>query len=189
MNTKIWFASDLHLGHKNITKPVGWRPAGFEKYFLDAWFNVVGKDDIICILGDICFGTQAYYFDLMSKLPGEKVLVLGNHDKNKHSWYAKWGFRVTPFTETLILKHDYGNILLSHVPASEAVLVSRGDNRFQWLAQKHAKEMDNSSCILNIHGHTHGLAKEAHNTFDASLEVINYAPIELEQIIELKVRK
>lgn len=198
MKHKVWFASDLHLGHKLLSYPNHkdgtpreggpLRQPGYEEKFLKAWHDIVGKDDVICLLGDMAFSNVAYWFARMQELPGKKFLLLGNHDKNRLSWYEKWGFEeVVPFGTSQFIRYDLGNILLTHVPAFESVLTTY-DDRFKGLAKKHEKEFDGSSCILNIHGHTHGLAKENHKTFDVSLECIDYAPIELEQVIERKFK-
>ncbi len=186
----IWLASDLHLGHDKLHTPSpGYqhREVGFEEKFFEGANACIGKKDLLILLGDIAFNKQAYWFSRIKEIPGEKVLVMGNHDRNRVNWYYKWGFsNVIEFAKSTILKHWMGNILLSHIPASVSVLVSRGDDRFRGIASKHAREMEYSSCILNLHGHTHAMATESHSTFDCSLESIGGIPVKLGQILELK---
>lgn len=191
-NPKIWIASDIHLGHKMMNHPhhstgEPLRSIGYEDKFIKAWKDCVNDKDYILLLGDIAFSNIAMWFEIMSNLPGKKGLVLGNHDKNKISWYKKWGFETSPFGQSVVYPHQLGNILFTHIPAYESVLTTY-DDRFKGIAHRHNKEFDGASCILNIHGHTHGKAKERHNTFDASLEVIQYQPVLLDQIVEMKFK-
>lgn len=194
---KIWCASDLHLGHKNLTEPAGesvysnWsaRKKGYEEEFFIAWSACVGNDDVVILCGDIAFSQQALWFGRISSMPGNKVLLLGNHDRNRINWYKKWGFiEVVPFGESRVHDHALGNVMFSHIPADPAVALSY-DDRFQGLAKKHAKEFKDNSCILNVHGHTHGQAKERQNTFDCTLDVIGNQLLTLDQIIEHKLKK
>src|SRR3990167_59620 len=190
MESRIWIASDLRLGHHNILveKKGTKRQDGYEEEFLSMWSRSVKKDDVVLLLGDIAFTKQAYWFDRISKLPGGKILLLGNHDKNRLNWYYKWGFnKVVPFNESLVYKHWMGNILFTHIPSFIDVLTSY-DDRFKGVCLKHEKTFHSTSSILNIHGHTHGLAKERHNTFDATLDVIQNQLVTLEQILELKFK-
>lgn len=212
LNTKkIWFASDLHLGHKAMILPRGSTPSkfsqpenigeftsfrkpGYEERFLDAWDQIVKKDDTIYLLGDLAFARQSYWLGRISEMPGDKILVKGNHDQNRDKWYEKFGFaEVHPFGEYILLKlwlgkneNDeayYGNVMLTHVPAFVGVGTSY-DSRYQPMMARFEKWFNRSSCILNIHGHTHGKAQEKHNTFDATLDVIGEAPIRFDQILD-----
>lgn len=185
---KIWLASDLHLDHKILTDRLGSRKRGFEEEFFSAWNSCVLKDDVVVLLGDIAFRRQSYWFNRIKEAPGSKILLLGNHDKNRATWYSKWVDDVTPFGQSKIFKHEYGNILLTHVPSFPSV-APEGDDRFHGLMGKHEREFNNASCILNLHGHCHGRGREKHNTFDCSLEVIGNAPVMLEQILEVKFKQ
>ena len=60
------------------------------------------------------------------------------------------------------------------------------DERFVGLSYKFQRVFDNTSSILNIHGHTHGVAKERHNTIDVSLEATKNQLVTLDQILEVK---
>ena len=196
----VWFASDLHLEHAAMTqcRPDGttWRKPGYEERFFSACNQLIKQDDVFFLLGDIAFSRLSYWFHRIQKLPGHKVLVCGNHDKNRENWYRKFGFSmVIPFGNfyylRLLLKDtqvgtaDYGNIILSHVPTFESVGTAY-DDRFQGLMRKGERWFNRASCILNLHGHTHGFGAEKHNTFDVGLDVVGEQPITLAQILDLK---
>jgi len=198
---KVWHASDLHLGHANILK-FSTREEGYEHRFLETWDQLVAPEDAVVLHGDIAFAQKAYWFGQLSERPGHKILLLGNHDQNKLGWYYKWGFeRVVPFNEYLLLKYYLGrngedaksevyegNIMCTHIPAFPAVITSY-DERFVGLAHKFQRAFDHHSCILNIHGHTHGTATEKHNTFDVSLDVVGECLVTTDQIFDHKYRR
>lgn len=185
---RIWIASDLHLGHSLLVDKEKTRQRGFEEEFFKAWKDCVRQDDMVVLLGDIAFRQQSYWFTRIKESPGNVLLFLGNHDKNRTKWYEKFVTEVVSFGESRTFEHDWGNILFTHVPAFTAVATPY-DERFLGLMRKHEKEFEGGSCILNIHGHTHGRGREKHNTFDCSLEVIGPRLVTLAQITELKFKK
>lgn len=182
--TKIWFAGDLNFGEKDVD-PISYeiKPKLYEWNFLHACREMVADRDYIVFLGNIALTEQAKWFEEVKQLPGNKVFLLGNKDRNRHKWYYKWGFStVVPFNESLILNEGtYGNILLSYIPSSP-VVIEGYSNKYLGLAEKHRKTFDVNSCVLNVHAHTRSFGKERHNTFDASVDNINWVPIEMEQV-------
>ena len=44
------------------------------------WNSVVGKDDIVFNLGDLCFAHQDLAKEIVFKLNGKIHYVIGNHD-------------------------------------------------------------------------------------------------------------
>jgi calcineurin-like phosphoesterase family protein len=84
---KLYFTSDLHLGHEGIMYHCN-RPfktvEDMDKTIVDNWNNTISKDDTVFIMGDFCWrmGSQsiAWYVD---RLLGNKILILGNHDRGK----------------------------------------------------------------------------------------------------------
>jgi calcineurin-like phosphoesterase family protein len=84
---KLYFTSDLHLGHESIMQHCN-RPfktvEEMDKTIIDNWNSIISKDDIVFIIGDFCWrmGSQsiAWYID---RLLGNKILILGNHDRGK----------------------------------------------------------------------------------------------------------
>lgn len=86
-NSKIFFSADLHIGHHNVLKYMSARPYASEQdtkahdeWLIGLWQNTVGKHDRIYIAGDMTFYKSDDVQRLLSKLPGEKYLALGNHD-------------------------------------------------------------------------------------------------------------
>jgi len=80
----IFFISDSHLQHKNIIKYCN-RPFKsldeMNSTIIKNWNAKVGKEDIVFIGGDFCFGSRETWAYLLDSLNGIKYLANGNHDK------------------------------------------------------------------------------------------------------------
>lgn len=84
----IWFTSDLHFFHDRVLEFHSKRKEIFGKDIQSAkeamitlWNSRVSKNDTVYILGDLAFGRVEDKRKLFIRLNGNKVLVLGNHDK------------------------------------------------------------------------------------------------------------
>ena len=83
---KIYAIGDLHLSTK-VQKPMDIFGEGWDNHFQRIetdWLSKVNSNDIVLIPGDISWGmyleeAQAD-LDLISKLPGIKIFIRGNHD-------------------------------------------------------------------------------------------------------------
>lgn len=154
-----WFTSDLHFGHTNIIKLGNGRPFDtieeHDEYFLQHWADTVSKRDTIWVLGDLCLkkgDALQELNDQLSKLPGAKKLILGNHDAGSPA-YGKSGHhnqlsRYTAFDSVQlngITTIARTKVLLSHYPYSWD---HDEKQRFmQWRLPDLGKFL--------IHGHTH----------------------------------
>ena len=158
----VLFVSDLHLGHRNIlrhTKAAGTFRGGRNVEEHDEWVierclsaNPT-KRTLWWILGDVAMNIDR--LSLIDRLPGRKILVLGNHDRFDTQVYLKRFER----TEGLIKK--YG-MWLSHSPI-------------------HSEELRGKP---NVHGHCHrGLTDSSHNYLNVAIEWLpRYKPLSLEEV-------
>lgn len=94
-----WLVSDTHFGHDNI---VGFchRPEDHEQAMIAEWRKVVGPEDTLLHLGDLNYGSNARFKNLTAKelTGGRKLLIQGNHDRQRYSFYKQSGFQiVSPF--------------------------------------------------------------------------------------------
>ena len=123
----VWFTSDLHFGHKNISKfrlEVSSEENNRARIKAD-WEELVTKRDIVYVLGDAAFTMDTV--KEFGELPAErKFLVRGNHDELSTHEYLKY------FTEIYGLK-KYKEFWLSHSPI-------------------HPNELRGK---INLHGHVH----------------------------------
>ena len=156
---KTFIISDTHFGHNNIILFCD-RPfkdtAEMTKQLIENWNSVVSKDDIVYHLGDVSMKTSKQDVKSIIEQLNGYKILIRGNHDNYD--YSKLGFDEY---------HNYsiflnGSIILSHYPIL-------GLNNF-----------------LNIHGHIHDKDMKSDNHFNASVEKINYTPIQLEEIIKLK---
>ncbi len=128
--SKVYFWSDLHLGHKSIVKfsgPMRGHVSSTEEHdewIVNQWNSVVKKRDIVYVLGDVCFDINKMV--LFNKMNGTKYLIMGNHDEFDIGVYLKYFKKVKGF-----IKHK--GFWISHAPI-------------------HPDELRGK---FNIHGHVH----------------------------------
>ena len=113
---KRFYISDWHYGHKNILS-LDNRPfknvEEMNTELVRRWNAVVGKDDIVYILGDMfwCKATEA--IAVLEQLNGRKFLIKGNHDRCHDNKFAKHFEKITEYME---IKDGDKDIVLCHYP-------------------------------------------------------------------------
>lgn len=185
LKNKIWFTSDLHFWHKPILREdFDNRPfkdlQDMEDGLIKNWNSVVGKDDIVIVVGDVFFcGTQKAR-QIMDKLNGTKILVTGNHDG---SFQAMMNAGFDFVCEKLIMKIAGQEVLISHYPY-----------KYHWfrnwiakniLRRKLPRYMDrrpeNRGGWL-IHGHTHSKEKLKSKMIHVGCVAWDYKPVPISTI-------
>lgn len=166
-----WIYSDPHFYHYNIVKfktddgfPLRpWDNADEMSEDLISSYNDLVKDqDRVYILGDIAFNRKALDKSL-PRLKGRKVLVKGNHDVDKLSYYSQY------FQDIRACVPKKG-FILTHIPIHPSSLGRWG---------------------FNIHGHLHSNVVEDEygpdpRYFNASVEKTGFKPILLDEILETR---
>ena len=113
--------SDFHLDHKNLGSH-GQRNNGKALSVQDNYDFIsenwrAHKRDLVFLLGDIIFSNDA--LDFLSKLPGKKRIVLGNHDYERFNIdYTKM---IEVFEEIRGVR-AYKGFWLSHFPIHQSEL-------------------------------------------------------------------
>lgn len=180
-NTMIWFTSDLHFFHDRILDFHPKRKELFGKTIEEAkeamiqlWNSRVDKKDTIYILGDLSFGTIEDKRKLFQRLNGNKVLILGNHDKVPD--HLRCYFNHITQIKNMTFKKSVYNFLHRDI---EMIMC-----HFPMLSWEHK---DKNSVM--IHGHCHGKVDEINKNsddlrFDVGLdsELANYNLISLEKL-------
>lgn len=121
--SKVFYTSDLHLGHRLVSKIRGFDNTDDHDQAIAAhWAVTVRKDDIVYVLGDLSINNPTYAINFLTGLPGRKRLVFGNHDFGApHKRDApRW---TTLYSKAFEWSGPYGrrringrNVLLSHYP-------------------------------------------------------------------------
>jgi len=92
-----------------------------EEGLIDNWNSVVGPDDVVYNLGDFSLRGpkhKDWYQELLSKMNGRKILILGNHDYLKPFQYVECGFESVHTSIILPVKGwTTQYVLLAHDPA------------------------------------------------------------------------
>lgn len=143
VNNKLWLISDTHFGHRNIVR-FQQRPETHEFIMLSEWIKRVQDDDQILHLGDVWMRASNWrWAAIISRLPGEKFLIKGNHDHQaSNAWYERAGFQIVePFV--------HKEVAFTHCPISRQLI----EYNPVYVPQA---VLDGQYWHTNIHGHTHG---------------------------------
>lgn len=118
---KKFITSDLHFEHRNILK---FSPTTRGQYkdtlemregIITSWNSKVAQDDIVYILGDVAFCGAKLATELMGRLNGIKVLVVGNHDE-KLVLNREFCDQFVEVTHYKTIVHNGVYIVMSHFP-------------------------------------------------------------------------
>lgn len=185
-----WVVSDTHFGHENI---VGFchRPLDHEQVLIAEWRAAVPDDATVLHLGDLCYRANARFKHLVAKeLTGaRKLLILGNHDRQRFSFYRDSGFKIVkPFA----LKISANNGGLLEFPATDFYVVSF--SHYPWSDQEEGRPMNTSlegGMDIRLHGHIHnnGYSRDAfvpflRNHINLSVEQTKYRPVNLKLLLD-----
>lgn len=165
-----YLISDTHFNHDNIATYCD-RPKDFTEIIIKRWNEVVKPEDLVIHLGDVAIGNRRTVKSLLATLPGKKVLVLGNHDRQHGpDWWMNQGF------DFACQGMKYRNCWLTHEPSTSLA----------------------DGCLINIHGHLHNFMdkqaadrekamhgvykpKEFHRLF--AIEYTNYYPVNFDKFV------
>lgn len=148
---KVFFTSDLHLGHENVLRFDGRPFATVEEMdaeLIRRWNAKVGKGDLVYVLGDFIWKTRNDDApSLIKNLNGQIILIKGNHDRFLHNAKAK---------ATLAGVKDYDDI---------CVTLEDGTKK-RCILSHYFIPMYNGHFYQSIHLHGH-----SHFTDEADMEV------------------
>jgi calcineurin-like phosphoesterase family protein len=160
-----WIISDTHFGHYDI---VGFCSRPFQSLhhmdeaMIARWQGSVHPDDTIYHLGDVGKATGSYDLaKVVARLPGRKVLVRGNHDKNPEAMRGL-GFDVV--CEEMFIKCQGVTFRLIHKP-----------------------QLTPAGAQYVLHGHIHNSTPEhrAAVGMDKKGELIHIPPFNINMCVEM----
>lgn len=163
---KVFFIADTHFGGENIRRYEN-RPfettIEMNEKLIENWNSVVAEEDTVYVLGDFSdYAESTKDAEILQRLNGMKVLVMGNHDR--HRTPREW--RDLGFVECYPMPVIYQEFfMLSHEPMY----------------------INANMPYANFYGHVHGNPsyKDAcKQSVCVSVERINYMPVEFEQLKE-----
>lgn len=177
----IWFTSDLHFFHDRILEFHPKRKTIFgdtvekSKETMIKWWNSrVDKKDTVYILGDLSFGEVEDKRKLFQRLNGNKILILGNHDKIPD--HLKCYFNSITQIKNMRFKKSVHSFLTRDM---EVIMC-----HFPMLTWEHKEKG-----AVMVHGHCHGkideineLSKELRVDVGIDSKFANYNLVSLEKL-------
>lgn len=158
--SKRFVVADHHFYHNNIIKYAN-RPFNdidqMNNILIEKHNQMVNRNDITFVLGDFSFGNQQETRNILKKMNGRKILILGNHDVGNKAWWISVGFE--DVIKYPIIINDF--FILSHKPVY----------------------LNDHMPYINIHGHLHSKKYQNSNYVCVSVESTDYYPINLETLI------
>lgn len=113
-NTRKFYISDLHIGHKNIIA-FDQRPFftldEMKEAIISNWNSVVNNGDIVYVVGDMFWDNRGAT-EVLQRLKGNKFLILGNHDRI-NSDMQKYFIGIYSYKE---IKDNDRHVVLCHYP-------------------------------------------------------------------------
>lgn len=171
---KIFFTSDLHLGHDRgfIYKPRGFSSIEEHDFKLaENWNSKINDDDYVYILGDLMLGDNKEGILKLEKLNGKFIILLGNHDTLTREKLYRQLNKVMEVSYATKIKFEGYHFYCSHYPTITANL----------------NETDLKAMTLNLHGHTHSLEIFENDNpymYNVALDAHSMCPVEITQVIK-----
>jgi calcineurin-like phosphoesterase family protein len=168
MNT--WFTSDCHFGHKNIlrfceaTRPYD-SVEEMDAAIIASWQRQVAPEDTVYIMGDVFFCKAPRALEILHQLPGQKHLILGNHD----GIIAKTPDLLAEFasvSEYKTVTIDGHYVVMFHYPITE------------WDRMHHGS--------IHLYGHVHGKNSHPGRAMDVGIDARSQADAALWSWQEVK---
>jgi calcineurin-like phosphoesterase family protein len=209
----MYIISDTHFGHINILlfEPGRIQKArmegyeDFDRFLIETINDVISKEDEVLHLGDVTFKDG---YKLAKKLNGKITLIKGNHDKEKHIKFYKslgWdiidGVRIEAevdegikkYIESMkyrykkfekvscLIKNINGKrVLFSHYPVFND---NPYDEKFRNITNALEEIFNILNCDINVYGHTHSYIVGDKKCINACLEVNDFKPLKIEEIL------
>lgn len=154
----IRYISDLHLNHEHNLKFISsendlWAKSGYKtgKYFssmeeynntiINNWNSVLSPEDVTYILGDIGTKSVSNIVDILKKLNGHKILIVGNHDEK----YLKNPEFINCFDQ--VINPNFNNVVLDSINGEDKELLL---SHFPiWSHERFGYN------VIHLHGHIH----------------------------------
>lgn len=159
-----WIIADSHFGHQSIANLCK-RPAAYDRLMVEQWRAAVPASATLLHLGDLFYKGRLDWFkqDVAPRLPGTKLLLKGNHDKQKDSFYEECGFKVV---EPFEIMFGANLVTFEHYPCLEVP------------PEGH----------LHVHGHIHNNGYGSDEPYrrrqvNVSAEILQYRPVNLSRML------
>ena len=168
----IYYIGDTHFGDKRVMELAGRPYCSTEEMdgdIMRKWNERVKADDTVYILGDVAFDDDSA--QIIEKLQGRKILLLGNHDEVL-SLNTLRKFDCVKTIDTI--SDCYRSVCLCHYP-----LLSYNNSVY-----------GGYHVFGHIHNNTNDIAYhlqlQLSNSFNCGADVIGFTPRTLDELIAFK---
>lgn len=160
----VFFTSDHHFGHSGA-RSFYRRPFAsvneMDRQMIERWNSAIDQNDEVWHLGDFAVRqSPERVAALLHELHGHKHLIAGNNDDPVVTACAGWT-SVQSYTEVTV---DGTTLILCHYPFRT------------W------RDMGKGS--INLHGHSHGRLTPQPRQVDVGVDVWDFRPVRLADLIE-----
>lgn len=171
-----FFTSDTHYFHKNVISYCERPFVSIEEMneeLIRRYNERVGSNSTVMWVGDCFFCNVNKAKDIMSRLNGRKLLVVGNHDRGMASM-AALGFDLV--MDECVINIDEQNVRIKHYPYAGSTPDTRYSER---------RPLRNKNEML-IHGHTHAKERtDGNRQVHVGVDAWDYAPASFDDVREL----
>lgn len=177
---KVFFTSDLHIGHKNIIKYCNRPFSSIEEMnqtIINNWNRVIPGDGIVFVLGDCVFGGREKWKEFFSQLNGKKYLIRGNHDGD--------------FTDKTIFEDEDNQKLIKVVgdpEIPEQFIFLCHYPMLSW-PQKEKGSIQLFGHVHSINNKFAGCEKLSPQQYDVGVDNNNFTPVSFQQIKEIITKR
>jgi len=187
--TRTFYTADLHLGHEFVAHTRRFKTSkAHDRALVENWENMIGPKDTVWVLGDLCIRDYDHAEAILQRLPGEKHLVLGNHDHG-HPMHRRWKSRWRRYLDTFetvsteaTVRMDGQQVKLCHFPPDGDHPDKHGNrqNRYpEWRPRVHPPDQ------WVIHGHVHDTWKVRMSSINVGLDVWHMNPVPEQDILDI----
>lgn len=175
--SNIWFTSDTHYGHAGILKHCPDRPWSdvqeMNEALIKNYQEVVRQGDTVYIIGDFAFKDHA---KILRRLPGQKHLIVGNHDWDKQG-------RISQRRQGELIKAGVAWVKDSYLLRIQAGSGDGVHHQWVWLAHyAHRTWPRKWKDSWHLFGHSHGKMPDENLSTDVGVDCWDYRPVSLQQL-------
>ena len=178
----IFVTSDTHFCHDSQSL---WKNRGFasveamNEALVKRWNKVVKNTDTVYHLGDVIVSDDKKDIELIKRLHGKIILMIGNHDTDVRikMLFSELGSKIEGGAYAARFRYNKTPFYVSHFPTITANFDSKPFSQH----------------IIGLHGHTHckthWLDKNNPFMYDCGVDSHNFAPVSLDEVMSNIKRK
>lgn len=159
-----WFTADTHFCHVNIIRYCQ-RPfadvQAMDEELVRRWNACVEAGDTVYHLGDVALGSRHRQRDIIGRLNGRKLLIVGSHDPSP-DFLKRCGF--VEYHYDLVVTIAGTPVYLRHEPPPLESLPR--------------------PCVFCLHGHIHRLPGQ-HPFLNVGVDRFDFRPVSEEEVAKL----